>query len=113
MSGHTMQVRQEGDTVVLRPVCHEEPGKAWCRVECPHGCEVIGTADHVLPGEMPDEDHVHVLLPADYCNAVEWLTEGGYAAEFYDGEAEDIPLHDGMAVEVEWDGDAYIWRAKS
>jgi hypothetical protein len=53
------------------------------------------------------------LVPTDYCNAVEWLTEGGWASEFYDQEADDIPLHDGMAIDIRWEGDNYVWTAAS
>jgi hypothetical protein len=98
VSGHTMQVRQEGDTVVLRPVCHEPEG-AICRIDCTQGCEAW------------DVPHEHPMKNLDYCSAVEWLTADGWASEYYDEDADDIPLHDGMPIEVVWEGEFYVWRA--
>lgn len=93
-----MRVQLDGDSVYLRLECHEEPGTFPCRVVCPDGCETF------------EQDHQHLLEPINYCNAAEFMACDGMYAESYIGGGE-IPLHDGMAVEVEWTGDYYGWRA--
>ncbi len=94
MTGHTMSVQLERDMVVLTPVCHEPEG-ALCRLRCDSGCP-----DY-------DSDHGHELVDRGYCN-VEWLTDGGNAAEFHAGETE-ISLYDGMPITVQWNGEGYEW----
>jgi len=96
--GHTMRVTLNDDTVILMPVCHEPEG-ADCRVACSEGCESFSYPDHE-----------HKLDPVDWCNAVEYMN---LAAEEYrsDNSKDDgeIALFDGMPIEVEWNGDCYVW----
>jgi len=91
MSGHTMRVTLDRDMVRLVPVCHEPEG-AVCRVTCATGvCEQYGYPEHE-----------HGLRPVP-CNAVEWLTAGDLVAESCGSDSE-VPLYDGMPIEVSWEG---------
>lgn len=91
---HSMDVTIMREEIVLTPVCHVQPGEDWCRRECPEGCEEIPCG--------------HDLLPTDYCNAVEFLTNTDESLQdTYVGEG--APLHDGMEIETSWDGDNYTW----
>jgi hypothetical protein len=94
MSGHTLRVFLDRDTACVRAVCHEPDG-ASCRMQCQANCEdfCANPEEHIKPG--------------DQCNAVEWMDLDG-TAECYAGD-DEIPLHDGMAIEVTWDGDRYVW----
>jgi hypothetical protein len=99
-SGHTMRVTLDYDIVRLIPVCHEPEG-AVCRVMCAakDPCESFGYPDHE-----------HGLKSVDYCNAVEYLTSEDSVEERCSNKGETA-LHDGMSIEVEWDGDGYTWSA--
>ena len=99
MSGHTMKVLLNKDTVCLCLVCHESDG-AVCRVACRQGCEEACYS--------PNEH----IGPIDFCNAVEWMELEGDIEKCYTGD-DEIPLHDGMAVEVAWNGDCYGWSVAS
>lgn len=97
MSHHTLSVKFHPDTVVLEVVCHEQAG-ALCRLTCAKGCECWS-----LP-------HEHEMRDLGYCNAQEWINSGD--AEDACCQATRFPLHDGMPIEVHWDGPGvgYVWR---
>jgi hypothetical protein len=94
---HALKVVIDKDTVCLSVVCHLLDG-ATCRRACTEGCEDT-CAD-------PD-DHIK---PVDYCLVAEWINLEGAIAESYSGN-DVLPLHDGMAIDVEWTGDDYVWAA--
>jgi hypothetical protein len=95
MSGHTLRVFLHRDTACVRAVCHE-PDEASCRMQCQANCEdfCANPEEHIKPG--------------GHCGAVEWMDLDG-TAECYAGDDDEIPLHDGMAIEVTWDGERYVW----
>lgn len=100
ISGHTMRVTLDRDTVCLTPVCHEPDG-AKCRVTC--------AADNPCD-DFDYPEHECGLKPVDYCNAVEYMNGDGWVDECY-GPDDEIPIYDGMPIEVEWDGTGYTWSA--
>jgi hypothetical protein len=98
VTGHTMSVTLHVEAVWLKPVCHEPDG-AICRVECAEGC-----FSYTYP------EHEHELTPREVCNAVEWMTAGECVVESYGGgSSREISLHDGMAINVRWNGEYYEW----
>lgn len=90
-----MTVVLSRDVVCLRLVCHEPDGST-CRRACTEGCD-----------DFCSDADGHIK-PVSFCTAVEWMTEGGDAEECYAGD-DEIPLHDGMPVEISWNGDYYEW----
>lgn len=100
MSGHTMSVTLHVEAVWLKPECHE-PAGAICRVECAEGCP-----SYTYP------EHEHELTPRQVCNAVEWMTADDEPEAFY-ASNDELPLQDGMAIVVEWDGNGWVWRSAS
>lgn len=96
-SGHTMRVVLEYETVRLLPVCHEPEG-AVCRVTC--------AVDSCESYDYPE--HEHGLKPVPYCNAVEDLTADDSTVERC-GVSTEVPLRDGMRIDMFWEGDHYSW----
>lgn len=94
-SRHTMRVTLDREALRLVPVCHEQDG-AVCRVICAAGCESFSYPEHE-----------HKLEPVSYCNAVEFLSNSD--VECCCDYAVEVPLSDGMPIEVTWDGDGYSW----
>lgn len=94
-SGHTMRVTLVGESVCLVPMCHEQNG-AVCRVICAAGCESFSYPEHE-----------HKLEPVPYCNAVEFFSNSD--VECCCDYNVEVPLFDGMPIEVTWDGDGYSW----
>lgn len=94
-----LQMLSDEADVALRIECESAEG-AWCRLTCDEGCEEYGP------------DHPHQLVSTDgYCNAVEWIESGDSLHLSYSGDPTgSYPLHDGMAVDVVWEGDYYSWR---
>jgi hypothetical protein len=102
MSGHKMKVRLDHDAVILSLVCEEGPGSD-CHKGCVRGCEEECTGG---------EDHIGDLT---YCLAAEWLNNYDPPPdEAYDSEKPkcDLPLYDGMPVEVRWNSfnDCWVWK---
>lgn len=97
-SGHTLKVVLDRDTVCLSIVCHEPDG-ATCRRACQKGCEdfCANPAEHIKP--------------TNYCLAKEWIDADNNMAECYAGGGDELPLHDGMLINVDWTGDYYEWTA--
>lgn len=110
--GHTMRVEIDPiGYISLTPVCHEQDGRAICRVECPHQeCREEGWSldDHRMPEEDFGEDDYHGLRPIDHCNAVEWLSSDD-VPDYFESD-KTAPLYDGMPIRVWWDGDTYRWQ---
>jgi hypothetical protein len=97
--GHTMSVTIHGGYVSLTPVCHEPEG-AECRVVCAlPGISACGTYSY--------PEHEHGLRDQDYCNAAGWLSESDVAECC--AESGEVPLYDGMPIEVIWKGGGYLW----
>ena len=101
-SGHSLHVQFDPThaRVTLSLNCHET-GRVACRLTCSEGCE-----------SWNEHTHEHVLIPTDECNAVVWM---GDNAEEYCSTISDkpFPLHDGMPIELDWEGDTYIWAPMS
>jgi hypothetical protein len=97
MAGHTLSVKFYRETVDLSVVCLEQEG-APCRLTCSVGCD---------SWSVP---HEHEMKDLGYCNAAEWINNGD-VEESCCGLAE-FPMHDGMPIAVNWDGDGigYQWR---
>ena len=94
MTGHRVEWHLEKGYLYGSIVC-DEPQGAACRTTCAKGvCEHTGC------------EHAE---PANYCNIVEWISEGGgdAPAECYSGPGTQPA--DGPIV-VEWDGDNYLWH---
>lgn len=105
MSGHRVTWIHDGDSIHGRVHC-DEGEYAPCCTSCAHGCE---SWSHVAPDgrtHLADGDVVHEMTGHAYCNVVEFITNDGSVAEFYDGP--DVPVHDGP-ITPSWDGDAYLW----
>ena len=98
-SGHALKVVLDRDTVCVSVVCHEANGAA-CRRACAKGCEDFCSD--------PD-NHIE---PVDYCLAAEWIALDNNAAECYSGN-DELPLHDGMRIDLAWAGDYYEWAPSS
>lgn len=90
-----MRVTLDREALRLVPECHEPPD-AVCRVACVAGCESFGYPEHE-----------HELVPVPSCNAVEFLSNSD--VECCCDFSSEVPLRDGMPIEVTWDGDGYSW----
>jgi hypothetical protein len=97
VGGHTLKVVLDRDTVCLSVVCHEVDG-THCRRTCDEGCE-----------DICDDPDKHIK-PVDYCVAAEWIALDNNMAECYAGN-DELPLHDGMSINLDWTGDCYEWTA--
>jgi hypothetical protein len=97
MTGHSLRVVLDRDTVCLSVVCNEADGTN-CRSSCVVGCEGVCTD--------PDEH----IRPIDHCLAAEWVTLEGCASQNYAG-GDGLALHDGMPINLTWNGDTYEWTA--
>lgn len=98
-AGHTLSVKLDRDTAVVSVDCHEPEGancRKTCEFECPSWLE-----DH-------EQEYGHKLVDYGRCLAVEWMQNDASTAECYLGE-DEIPIYDGMPVEVEWQGDFWGW----
>jgi hypothetical protein len=84
--------------IEFTPKCHEPDGSI-CRVTC--------AADD--PCETYTEDHECGLKPIDGCNGVDWLDAIG-PQDCYGGGRDNVPIHDGMPIVIEWEGDGWEWR---
>lgn len=102
MSEHTLHIEAvDAVDVFLRAriSCQASEG-AWCRMQCPEGCE-----------EWARTGHEHALVDAGHCLAFEWFENadddvmGCYAGK-------EGPLSDGMPVDVKY-CDGWEWSPAS
>ena len=109
VSGHEMVVTYEPSMhgFVTEPVCHE-PAGADCRLACTHGCEEWGTLDRHNDGRITHGDDAHVMMPVQYCNAVEFMVNE--APEECGEDDQDMFEAVSFPITVRWDGDEYRWR---
>ena len=101
---HVLRVELRNERVRLTIEC-ESPEGAMCRLECAEAC---GADEY--PCFSEDEDgtqRAHKLKDSGHCNAELFINEGDIEAC---NDMDEEPLWDGMPVEVEWDGDGYVWR---
>ena len=109
VSGHEMVVTYEPSMHGFRcePVCRE-PAGADCRLECTQGCEEWGTLDRHNDGRITHGEDAHVMMPVQYCNAVEFMVNG--APEECGDDDQDMFEAASFPITVRWDGDEYRWR---
>jgi len=111
MTGHTMNVKLDRDTVVLTPVCHEPEG-AFCRLSCDSGCE-YWSEGHGTEDEEGSDSLSHQLIDFGYCNAIECLTNDDADMAELCADENEISLFDGMPITMKWNGHGYEWRKAS
>jgi hypothetical protein len=103
---HRVTFEIETDDLTGRIHC-DAPATAECHRSCAEGCETWGdVSDDGNSHEMGDGT-VHAMRSHEYCNVVEYISNGDDLEVYYDGDR--MPAHDGPVL-VSWDGDAYVWH---
>lgn len=84
---------------------------AHCRAWCAEGCEEFCSHQPRTAATWEDGTRVvvgHRWEDTGECRIVTWLENGGTPGELFMGD-DETPVRSGE-IEVEWDGDCYLWQ---
>lgn len=102
---HTLSLHASHGCYSANIICHAEE-EDQCRLECVAGCESWPCYGYTDDGIQ----YSHPLTDSGECQASLFIENSD---DIWSCAAGDFPLHDGMEVSLEWEGDYYTWAAKN